>query len=330
MLKVLPDGTAVVGYSGRPLVRPYSLAVDSSGIFLLVIRASLRNADAMERSAKFCRTAPLVTLAGGGQLVPPPTPTAQIRRYEMPPGIALTSNGLLIADGTTVLALADGQSSVVAGSTTNLLVTPAGDGGAATNAQLALIGTQGVGLINCVAVDGAGNVYIAENSIRRIRKVSEGIITTFAGQLGGPSALAVDTAGNLFVNDTGNDQIRRISTTGSITTVLSYGVQQYSVNSMAIDGKGNIFFTDPRRYVVRKLATDGTLTVIAGTGELGFSGDGGPATRAQLYDLRGIALDSSNIYFADGNRVRSIGGWNHHDGCGRRRRANWRHRNGCR
>src|SRR5208282_4615679 len=102
-----------------------------------------------------------------------------------------------------------------------------GDGGAATLAQLSLP--------NGLAVDGAGNVYVADFGNSRVRKISNGIITTVAGtgvfggsgdggaatsaQLAYPNGLAVDGQGNFFIADTGNNRVRKVSSTGIITTI---------------------------------------------------------------------------------------------------------------
>ena len=157
----------------------------------------------------------------------------------------------------------------------------AGDGGPAASASL--FGPTGV------AVDASGNLFIADSVKNRIRKVSaSGIITTVAGNgagffagdggpatsasLGGPAGVAVDTSGNLFIADQSNNLIRRVSASGIITTVA-----------------GNVAF-----------ANRGSLG--------GFSGDGGPATSAQVA-APGVAVDASgNLFIADtnNNRIRKV------------------------
>jgi trimeric autotransporter adhesin len=148
-----------------------------------------------------------------------------------------------------------------------------GDNGPATSAQLN--GPSGV------AVDAAGNVYIADITNSCIRRVFNGIITTVAGngtlgfsgdngpalgaELHQPHGVAVDTAGNLYIADTFNKRIRKVS--------------------------------------------NGVITTIAGTGVAGFSGDNGPAISAQLNFPFGVAVDAAgNIYIADSNnyRIREI------------------------
>lgn len=192
-----------------------------------------------------------------------------------------------------------------------------------------------------VAVDTAGNVFIADILNDRIRKVaaSTGIITTVAGNssvgyfggdggaatqaaLKSPWRVAVDTAGNLFIADTGNYRIRKVTaSTGIISTVVGTG-STYSggdgglaINAslsnpigVIVDGSNNLYIIDGNS--IRKVtASTGVITKVAGSGTAGFSGDGGPATSAMLYGPNGIAIDaSSNLYIADrnNNRIRKV------------------------
>jgi uncharacterized protein (TIGR03437 family) len=195
-----------------------------------------------------------------------------------------------------------------------------GDGGSAANALLNL--PEGV------ALDSTGNVFIAESLGNRIRKVAvDGTITTVAGngvggysgdggpavnaQLNSPKGVAVDATGALYIADRNNWRIRKVAPNGTITTVAGTGVSGYSgdggpaanaqlfvVQAVAVDASGNIFISDETR--LRRVTPDGTITTVAGNGTLGYSGDGGPATSAQINGCEGIAVDTSgNIYFAD-------------------------------
>ncbi|MDE0292950.1 MAG: hypothetical protein OXI93_02045 [Bryobacterales bacterium] len=206
-----------------------------------------------------------------------------------------------------------------------------GDGGQAVNAQL----NSPVG----VALDGSGKLYIADRDNHRIRKVdSSGVITTIAGtgaegfngdggqataaRLDNPFGVVLDGSGNLFIADAGNDRIRKVDSSGVITTIagsakILFGgdggrataAQLYLPSKVAVDGAGNLYIADTRNYRVRKVDAGGTITTLAGTGAIGFSGDGGPAAAAQLAFPRGVALDSDdNLFIADSvhHRIRKV------------------------
>jgi hypothetical protein len=210
----------------------------------------------------------------------------------------------------------DGIITTVAGGGTDLSL----DGGPATSAQLSYP--------SGVAIDGAGNLFIADTTgspavpYNRIRKVSsEGIITTVAGggtnqsldgglatgaALYNPTAVAVDAASNLFIAD--GRVVRKVSPDGIITTVAGGGKDgpgdsgpatsaALSANSVALDRIGNLFIAGGP--VVRKVSPDRIITTIGGNGSYGYSGDGGPATSAELY-ASSVAVDGrGNIYVAD-------------------------------
>jgi len=204
-----------------------------------------------------------------------------------------------------------------------------GDGGPAPRAQLNH--PEGV------AVDASGNLYIADTDNNRIRKISpNGIITTVAGtgiagfsgdggpasqaQLNHPEGVAVDASGNLYIADTGNNRIRKISPDGIITTVAGTEIAGFSGDNgpasqaqlnqpegIAVDASGNLFIADTDNDRIREVSPDGVIVTIAG--DEGFSGDGGPASQAQLNHPEGVAVDASgNLYIADtgNNRIRKI------------------------
>jgi sugar lactone lactonase YvrE len=189
-----------------------------------------------------------------------------------------------------------------------------------------------------VAVDSVGNVYIADLGNKRIRKVSGGTITTIAGNgaagfsgdggpatsasLSAPYGVALDSTGSLYTADNDNNRIRKVSG-GTITTVAGNGNLGFSGDGgpatsaslaqpegLAVDSSGNLYIADTRNHRIRKLS-GGTITTIAGNGTPGFSGDGGPATSASLYNPGGVAVDSAgNLYIADSNnnRIRKVSG----------------------
>ena len=198
-----------------------------------------------------------------------------------------------------------------------------------------------------VAVDGDGNVYVADFGNDRIRKVDpSGTMTTFAGgrecctgsigdggpasqaQLHRPRGVAVDGAGNVYIADGDNSRIRRVDPSGTITTFAGTGscpARQCTGFSgdggpateallavplgVAVDGDGNVYIGDWGHRIRKVDATTGTITTIAGTGEYAFGGDGGPAVQARLAHPRGVAVDGAgNVYIADtsNNRIRKL------------------------
>ncbi|MDE2965547.1 MAG: serine/threonine protein kinase, partial [Acidobacteriota bacterium] len=129
-------------------------------------------------------------------------------------------------------------------------------------------------------------------------------------QLNSPAGVAADTAGNLYIADTANGRIRRVNARGTITTVAGGGsggdggpavqAQLDGPTAVALDSTGSLYIADTGNSSIRRVDTRGTITTIAGTGEGGFSGDGGPAVQAQLNGPTAVALDSAgNLYIAD-------------------------------
>ena len=134
--------------------------------------------------------------------------------------------------------------------------------------------------------------------------------------------MAVDGAGNLYIADTNNRRIRKVDTSGVITTVAGTGERGFSGEGgqaveaqlsspygVAVDGAGNLYIADAGNNRIRKVDSSGLITTIAGTGERGFGGDGGPATAALLNNPTGVTLDSAgNLFVADtGNhRIRVL------------------------
>jgi sugar lactone lactonase YvrE len=206
-----------------------------------------------------------------------------------------------------------------------------GDGGAATNA--------GMNEVVGVALDAGGNLFVCDFNNNRIREVStNGVITTVAGNgikgysgdggaatnasLNNPNDVAIDGSGNLFIADWGNQRIRKVNTNGTITLFAGNGANGYTGNGgpatnaslsypvgVATDASGNLFIADAGNAVIRKVNTNGIITTFAGNGTAGYSGDGGPATSAELNVGAGVAVDASgNLFIADvyNNRVRKV------------------------
>ncbi|MBI2688941.1 MAG: hypothetical protein HYX27_21775 [Acidobacteria bacterium] len=210
-----------------------------------------------------------------------------------------------------------------------------GDGALAVNAQLnAPLG---------VAVAPDGTLYVTDYTNDRIRKIApNGIITTIAGTVGGfagdggpataarlngPISIVLDPAGNIYFSDVNNFRVRKISTAGIISTVAGSGRLSLSGDGglataadaapcwIALGPDGSLYFTDDfdgrlnGNNRIRKVSTNGIITTAAGTGVAGYSGDGGPATQAQIRSASGVAVDAGgNLFIADAAdaRIRKV------------------------
>ena len=239
----------------------------------------------------------------------------------------------IVANATGAVAtFVPGTITTVAGNTAWIY---AGDGGLATQSSIFLpFG---------FAVDGAGDIFLADSSNNRIRRVDAvtGIISTVAGNgligysgdggpatvaaLSNPSSVALDSSGNIFISDSGNNLVRRIDAfTGIITTVAGsvnlhgYGgdngpATQASLNTpngIAIDVAGDLYIADTGNNAVRMVnSSTGVITTVAGNGAATFSGDSGLATSSSLYNPWSVTLDTiGDLYIADqnNNRIRMV------------------------
>ena len=196
-----------------------------------------------------------------------------------------------------------------------------------------------ISLVDGIAVDKKGNVYIAMRDNNIISRIDlKGNMTTYVGtgssgfsgdggkateaRLNVPAGLAFDKSGNLYIADRNNNRIRKVNARGIITTIAGTGTAGFSgdggpatqaqlhlPSGVALDGKGNIFLSDRSNNRIRVIDSSGKIRTYAGSGKDGFKGDNGPALKASIDSPFGIALDrKGNLYIADrrNNRVRKV------------------------
>jgi sugar lactone lactonase YvrE len=329
-------GNGISGYSGdgapatqAQLRSPSRVAVDTLG--------NLYIADLGNDMIRKVDTNGIITTVAGSREYGDGGPATEANLF-MPTGAAMDACGnLYIADNYRHRVRkvdADGIITTVAG---NGIDGYSGDGGLATEAQLYYP--------SGIAVDTLGNLYIADSSNYRVRKVdANGIISTFAGNGdwgysgdGGPAAqaqldhpldVAVDALGNVYIADAGNNRIRKVDTNGIISTFAGSGIAGYSgagnfggdggpatqalmswPAGVALDSSGNVYIADHNNSRIRKVDTNGVIATVAGSGDEGYGGDGGPATEAQLQVPLDVAIDTSgNLYIADyyNDRIRKV------------------------
>jgi sugar lactone lactonase YvrE len=313
------------------LLNPGGLALDRAGnLFIQDGNQRIRRVDAS--------THLITTVAGNG--IPDdsgdngPATSAGLALASYQQGIALDGAGnLFIGEITNRVRRVDAVTGVITTVAGNGIGGYGGDNGPATSANL----NYPIG----VAVDGAGDLFIAEWQNYRIREVDAAtqVITTLAGNgspgyfedngpatsagLCLPSDVAVDKAGNLFIADQNNQRVRRVDAiTKVITTVAGDGTATYSgdngpgpaaslyyPNGVALDRGGALFIADTYNHRVRRVdAKTGGINTVAGNGSLGYSGENGPATSASLNYPQEVAVDTAgNLSIADeSNHIRRV------------------------
>ena len=327
-------GNGAQGFSGDGgpatsalLNGPYTVAVDKSGDLFVADFAN-------NRIRKVSSNDTITTVAGngtGGYSGDGGPATAA--RLLLPQGVAVDSSGSFY--------IADFSGRIREVSPSGIITTVAG-GGQPMPLETGLAATSvDLTYASGVTVDGSGNVYIAESdsNISLVFKMSvAGIITAVVGngtngfsgdggpaasaELNFPQGMAVDAAGNLFIADTHNNRIRKVSPGGAISTVAGSAKFGFSGDGgpatsaelngptgVAVDSSGNLFIADTANNRIRKVSAGGIITTTAGNGTFGFSGDGGPASSAEVGGPSGVALDAAgNLFFADtlNNRIRKI------------------------
>lgn len=329
---------ALLGFAGAqgtgasaPLLLPSGVAFDAQGN-LYIAEAGRHVVRRLTPAGDVTTVAGTGTQGYGGDGGP-----ASAALLDSPQGLAVSGESLYIADThnhrVRRVDLTSGEITTVAGGSSAGLT---GDGGPASAALL----DRPVAL----AVDGKGNLWIADAGSHRIRRMdaATGVMTTVAGTgaqgyagdgaaasaalLDSPGGLAVDAAGNLYVADTHNQRVRRVDVaSGTITTVAGTGAFGYAGDSgdaasarlalprgLSVDAQGNVYFADAGNQRVRRIdAATGVITTAAGSGAQGFAGDKGGATEAELDAPSAVGISPAGqlaVADAGNQRVRQVAG----------------------
>jgi len=324
--------TALVGgdlmATALGLAAPQAVAVDRRGNAYFADRENhrVRRVDATGAATVVAGTGADGYSGDGGP--------ATSARLGQPVGVAVDGlDNVFVADAFRhVVRRIDGRTGIITTVAGNGVGGYGGDNGAATLARL----QQPEG----VAVDGQGNLFIADAQNYRIRRVdaTTGVITTVAGigtpgppNDGGqatsaglirPVGVALDAAGNLFIADQFGQRVRRVAAVNrTISTVAGDGTYGYAGDDgaaasamlagptgVAVDEAGNLYISDRENHRVRRVA-GGIITTYAGTGVAAFAGDGGPASTAALALPYGVAVDlQGHVYVSDSDndRIRRV------------------------
>src|SRR5438105_474254 len=279
---------------------PSGVAVDSAGNVYIADRANLR-------VRMVNRAGIITTVAGNGSYYGPTQDGLPATEVSLgwPQAVAIDKNDdLLISDQNRIRRVHAGIISTVSGS--------------------------GATRVAGMTVDAAGNIYYADEYGSQVKEAGTGTVIAGTGQAGysgdggpavaaqllSPEDVAVDSGGNLYIADEGNYRVRVVSA-GTISTYAGTGrsttgdggpASQATVavpSKVAFDSKGNYYFAELAHHQVRKVDTNGIITTVAGKGTGGFSGDGGPATQAELWEPRNVAVDpSDNLLIADSRNAR--------------------------
>ena len=303
-----PDGLG----SGARFDHPSAVAVDGAGNVYVIDTSN-------QTVRKVSAGGSVSTLAGTPGTNGRADGTGAAARFFYPAGIAVTSAGTIyVADtGNHTLRVV-----TAAGAVTTLA------GGAGVSGIADGVGGEArFAYPDGVAMDGAGNLYIADHDNHTIRKMNPaGGVTTLAGAAGipgsadgaggaarfsGPTGVAVDGSGNVYVADAGNTSIRKISANGTVTTFagvsgvagsfdgVGTAARFNAPQGIAVDSAGNIYVADTNNSTIRKVTAGGTVTTIAGVAGQTGSGDG-PGGAARFNGPYAVAVDSGgNVYVAD-------------------------------
>jgi len=308
----------------RPLFLPLP-ALLLSAFFILLPVGCAKNYTLGPQSVLSSSVAQVTTLAGQAGVTGATNATGTNASFNYPAGVAVDALGnVYVADTSNNMIR-----KITAGGVVETLAGTVGVTGATNATGTAASFNMPVG----IAVDSAGNLYVADKGNNMIRKItSGGVVTTLAGSGAfgfangtgtaavflDPDGVAVDTNGNVYVGDSCNDMIRKITSTGVVTTLAGSGTAGFvngtgtaasffEPGGVAVDSSGNVYVGDVGNSVIRKITPGGVVTTLAGSGSVGFAN--GPATVAMFYEPYDIAVDSGgNVYVADAgnNMIRKI------------------------
>jgi hypothetical protein len=356
-----PEGVAVDGTGNVFVADTYNHAIrkitpDGVVTTLAGTPGSSGSADGTASAARFSYPSG-VAVDGAGNVFVADSSNNTIREIT-PEGVVITLAGTAgssgSADGVRDAARFWHQSGLAVDETGNVFVADSGnstirkitpDGLVTTLAGTAFLygsadGTGSAARFNNpwgVAVDGAGNVFVADWGNDTIRKITpDGVVSTLAGLAGtsgsldgmgaaasfnGPRGVAVDGAGNVFVADSGNNTIRKITPAGMVATFAGTAGLSGSTDGtgaaasfnfptgVAVDGAGDVFVADSYNCTIRKIAPTGVVTTFAGTGYSGTGSADGPRAAASFTRPEAVAVDGAgNLFIADpgNNTIRKI------------------------
>jgi hypothetical protein len=307
-----PPGAADGTGAAARFNQPEAVAVDGAGNVYVADRQNMN-------IRKVTPTGVVTTLAGFAGQIGSADGTGSAASFWHPSGVAL--------DGAGHVYVADTDNNAVRKVTAAGVVTSlAGSAGQRGNAD-GLGAAASFNYPQSVAVDGSGNVYVADEGNNTIRKVTPaGVVTTLAGFPGNagsadgvglaarfayPYGVAVDESGTVYVADSGNETIRKITPAGVVTTLAGTPGQSGSADgsgaaarfnqpaAVAVDGAGNVYVTEKGNHTIRKVTPAGVVTTLAGAAGQSGSADGTGAAARFSYPW-GVAVDGAgNVYVAD-------------------------------
>ena len=315
----LPSPGSVATNAG--LNYPYGVALDSSGNVYIAdtYNQIIRKVTPSGAISTVAGTYSVSSFGGDGFYA-----TSAFLNY--PNSVAVDNSGnVYIADTSNQrirkVTASTGRISTIAGNGT---AGYSGDGSSATSAK--------INNPNAVCLDTNGNIYIADTGNHCIRKITNGVISTVAGNgnlgfsgdggyalsatLAFPTGITADAFGNLYITDA-SQRVRKVAANGIITTVAGTNLNDGSLAGnatlnvpaqVAQDATGNFYIADCANHRIRKMDTNGIISTFAGNGFPLYTGDGGPATNAGMYFPNGIALDAAgNVFISDqSRRIRKV------------------------